>query len=239
METQKTTKIDLLSKMNEENVNFFQFHIIPKVLKHFYRTTSNKSFLLYLLFLELSNRKGFCYLNTKEVVQTFFEMTAKSICNWIKEMHNVGFITTLYDAKQHFWVVRVNTKWHIKLWEKYSDGSLEELLKANEKEISEEKLNKIIADVQEFALTISKNSDNENANESIESSESNANDDLNADSTTSSESSESNADSVDNANENNNDSSDLKDSQSAIVENVENPNTNKNGGNDMSATAMT
>lgn len=96
MDTQRTTKIDLLSKMDKENVNFFQFHIIPKVLKHFYRATSNKSFLLYLLFLELSNRKGFCYLNTKEVAQTFFEMTAKSIFNWIKEMHNAGFITALY-----------------------------------------------------------------------------------------------------------------------------------------------
>lgn len=259
MDTQRTTKIDLLSKMDKENVNFFQFHIIPKVLKYFYRATSNKSFLLYLLFLELSNKKGFCYLNTKEVAQTFFEMTAKSICNWIKEMHNAGFITALYDAKQHFWIVRVNTKWHITLWEKYSNGSLEELLKASEKEISEEKLNKIIADAQEFAVIISENnensndtqtstsesnqqsiessnSDNENVNEIGESSESNETNTNNADSTNAE-----NANSANSANDNvsnSNKSSDLKDSQSAsaIVENAENPNTNENGGNNMSAT---
>lgn len=222
MDTQRTTKIDLLSKLDKENVKFFQFHIIPKVLKHFYRATSNKSFLLYLLFLELSNRKGFCYLNTKEVAQTFFEMTAKSICNWIKEMHNAGFITALYDAKQHFWIVRVNTKWHITLWEKYSDGSLEELLKASEKEISEEKLNKIIADAQEFAVIISENnensnnndtqtstsesnqpsiessnSDNENVNEIGESSETN---ETNANSANSNESSETNTNNADSTN---------------------------------------
>ena len=212
MENQRTSKIDLLSKMNESSVSFFQFHIIPKVLKHFYQATNNKSFLLYLLFLELSNRKGFCYLNTKEVAQTFFDMTAKSICNWIKEMHNAGFITALYDAKQHFWVVRVNTKWHIALWEKYSDGSLEELLNASEKQISEEKLNKIIADAQEFAVAISQNSDNSNNTQtstsesnqsSVETSNSdnkntneNANDVSNADSADSNESSAENENSA-------------------------------------------
>ena len=238
MENQRTSKIDLLSKMNESSVSCFQFHIVPKVLKHFYQAASNKSFLLYLLILELSNRKGFCYLNTKEVAQTFFDMTAKSICNWIKEMHNAGFITALYDAKQHFWVVRVNTKWHITLWEKYSDGSLEELLNASEKQISEDKLNKIIADAQEFAVEISKNSDNasntqtssnEYSQPSVETSNSD-NENVNIDESNANDNSNAEADSNESSAENENSANISNDTSDTNANNADDAD-NQNGAN--------
>lgn len=76
--------------------------------------------MLYLLCLELSNRKGFCRLNTKELAKTF-KVTAKSICNWLKEIHNNNHITAYYNPHKHYWKVRVNTKRHYELWKKF-DG---------------------------------------------------------------------------------------------------------------------
>lgn len=76
--------------------------------------------MLYLLCLELSNRKGFCRLNTKELAKTF-KVTAKSICNWLKEIHNNNYITAYYNPHKHYWKVRVNTKRHYELWKKF-DG---------------------------------------------------------------------------------------------------------------------
>lgn len=71
--------------------------------------------MLYLLCLELSNRKGFCRLNTKDLAKTF-KVTAKSICNWLKEIHNNNYITAYYNPHKHYWKVRVNTKRHYELW---------------------------------------------------------------------------------------------------------------------------
>lgn len=48
--------INLLDKLNAKT-NIFRFHIEKDVLHHFFSSTNNKSFLLYLVFLELSSNK--------------------------------------------------------------------------------------------------------------------------------------------------------------------------------------
>lgn len=109
-----------LYKETNKKTEVFLFHIQRKALNFFCRSINNKSFMLYLLCLELSNRKGFCRLNTKELAKTF-KVTAKSICNWLKEIHNNNYITAYYNPHKHYWKVRVNTKRHYELWKKF-DG---------------------------------------------------------------------------------------------------------------------
>lgn len=109
-----------LYKETNKKTEVFLFHIQRKALNFFCCSINNKSFMLYLLCLELSNRKGFCRLNTKELAKTF-KVTAKSICNWLKEIHNNNYITAYYNPHKHYWKVRVNTKRHYELWKKF-DG---------------------------------------------------------------------------------------------------------------------
>lgn len=117
MESQN--QINLYQEGNKKT-EVFLFHIQRKALNFFCRSINNKSFMLYLLCLELSNRKGFCRLNTKKLAETF-KVTAKSICNWLKEIHNNNYITAYYNPHKHYWKVRVNTKRHYELWKKF-DG---------------------------------------------------------------------------------------------------------------------
>ena len=115
----ESQKINLYKETNKKT-EVFLFHIQRKALNFFCSSINNKSFMLYLLCLELSNRKGFCRLNTKELAKTF-KVTAKSICNWLKEIHNNNHITAYYNPHKHYWKVRVNTKRHYELWKKF-DG---------------------------------------------------------------------------------------------------------------------
>lgn len=142
-------KINLLDRLSKKT-NVFLFHIERESFYSFFNSTNNKSFLLYLLFLQLSVRKGFCYLRTKEVVD-IFNITTRSICNWIKEMNNNGFIAAVYDSKQHFWHIRINTKRHIELWKKFNNGEFDELYNT---QISDEAVDSIVSNeenpIQEF-----------------------------------------------------------------------------------------
>ena len=115
----ESQNINLYKEANKKT-EVFLFHIQRKALNFFCRSINNKSFMLYLLCLELSNRKGFCRLNTKDLAKTF-KVTAKSICNWLKEIHNNNYITAYYNPHKHYWKVRVNTKRHYELWKKF-DG---------------------------------------------------------------------------------------------------------------------
>lgn len=113
------SQIQLYNK-TKAKTELFVFHIQRKALNFFCGSINNKSFMLYLLCLELSNKKGFCRLNTKELAQTF-KVTPKSICNWLKDIHNNNHITAYYNPYKHYWKVRVNTKRHYELWKKF-DG---------------------------------------------------------------------------------------------------------------------
>lgn len=110
--------IKLFDKSNKTKI--FLFHIQKKALHFFCRSVNNKSFLLYLICLELSNNKGFCHLNTKEMAE-IFGVTPKSICNWINNIHNNKYITAHYNPYKHFWKIRINTKRHYELWQKFGD----------------------------------------------------------------------------------------------------------------------
>lgn len=161
------SQVQLYNEFNEKT-EVFLFHIQKKALNFFCRSINNKSFMLYLLCLELSNRKGFCRLNTKELAKTF-KVTAKSICNWLKDIHNNSYITAYYNPHKHYWKVRVNTKRHYELWKKF-DG--EEMPNS---QFSDDDINDILnvldgkpkennAVVSEKTPNVTNNIDNANSN---------------------------------------------------------------------------
>lgn len=116
--------IKLFDKANQKEV--FLFHIQKKALHFFCRSVNNKSFLLYLICLELSNNKGSCYLNTKELAEIFC-VTPRSVCNWINNIHSNKHITAYYNPYKHFWKIRVNTKRHYELWQKFDGKEMSNL----------------------------------------------------------------------------------------------------------------
>ena len=162
----ESQNINLYKEANKKT-EVFLFHIQRKALNFFCRSINNKSFMLYLLCLELSNKKGFCRLNTKDLAKTF-KVTAKSICNWLKEIHNNNYITAYYNPHKHYWKVRVNTKRHYELWKKFdgeempnsqfSDDDINDILNVLD---GKPKENEPVADKK--APNVAKNVDNASA----------------------------------------------------------------------------
>ena len=162
----ESQNINLYKEANKKT-EVFLFHIQRKALNFFCRSINNKSFMLYLLCLELSNKKGFCRLNTKDLAKTF-KVTAKSICNWLKEIHNNNYITAYYNPHKHYWKVRVNTKRHYELWKQFdgvempnsqfSDDDINDILNVLD---GKPKENEPVADKK--APNVAKNVDNASA----------------------------------------------------------------------------
>lgn len=133
-------KINLLDEFNTKT-NIFRFHIQKNILHYFFTSNNNKSFLFYLIILELSNKKGFCYLKTREISDYFKIKTPKTICNWLKELNNNNLINASYNEVTHFWDIQINTFKHINLWKQYKEKHNEEPLNI---EITQDVLENII-----------------------------------------------------------------------------------------------